>query len=74
MALRESGRMKIMLTEDAKRIKKKKGKIDSSEEGKGIDAVIDLADLKFEELKKVAKKRGLWKRGMLKVDLLEILK
>lgn len=74
MALRESGRMKIMLTEDAKRIKKKKTKIDSSDEGDKIDAVIDLADLKFNELRKVAKKRGLWKKGMLKTDLVEILK
>jgi len=62
-----------MLTEDAKRIKKKKGKIDTSEEGKGVEAIIDIKDLRFDELKALAKKRKIWERGMLKEDLVKIL-
>jgi len=49
--------------------------IDTADGGNGIIAKIDFEDLKYQELKKLAKKRRLkFDRFIKKIDLIELLK
>ncbi len=66
-----------MLTEDAKKkslVVPEFDGIDTSEKGKGVEAVIDVKDLKASELRKLLRKKGLYKKGMRKPEMVEILK
>lgn len=68
-----------MLTGDAIRLgihpSQVKKKIDTADDSEGVEAVIDLDDLKFNELRKLAKQRGLKVPiGTRKTELVKLLK